>query len=398
MFTKKAFKKTVSLILAFAVIFSTLAMSGLSVSAANTTAFSKITSSNYAKTYTLSNSGRTTPYTTSSLTYRGSETYGKSGTAYIDNAADELYVLKVGQNSKGTWYAKVSYPISKNKRAVAYIPLSAISKNNWGSSSAVAATGKFYCAPRKTSSNSSSYYVNKGEKVYLIATDGDKYQIMYPNSSGKYRIAWCSKNDYNKYCAKTNSSVSNSSFNPVWPCKKSNYISTMYRYYNRGNPYNHGVRSNIYNAFDVSGGGSGDAIYAIEKGTVVEKGYQSGGFGHYVVIKHENGLYSLYGHMKSAAIVNKGNTVSRKQTIGYMGSTGNSSGPHLHLEVYDPNNKSKVINPWVTYYQGKVSVTVGGNSYKANINYSSDSRAQAWCKWLKNSCKKKSNGDYVFTV
>lgn len=397
MFTKRAFKKTISLILAFAVIFSTLAMSSLSVSAANTTAFSKITSSNYAKTYTLSNSGRTTPYTTSSLTYRGSETYGKSSTAYIDNAADELYVLKVGQNSSGIWYAKVSYPVSNNKRAVAYIPLSAISKNNCGSSSAVTATGKFYCAPRKTSSTSSSYYVNKGEGVYLIATDGDKYQIMYPNSSGKYRIAWCSKSNYNKYCATSNSSVSSSSFSPVWPCKNSNYISTMYRYYNSGKPSDHWVRSSKYNAFDIAGS-SGDTIYAIEKGIVVEKGYKSNGFGNYVVVKHENGLYSLYGHMKSAAKVNKGDTVSRKQVIGYMGTTGKSSGPHLHLEVYDPNNKSRVINPWVTYYQGKVSVTIGGNSYKANIKYSSDSRAQAWCRWLNNNCKKKSNGDYVFTV
>lgn len=138
--------------------------------------------------------------------------------------------------------------------------------------------------------------------------------------------------------------------------------------------------------------------YAIEKGTVVDKGYQSGGFGYYVVIKHQNGLYSLYGHLKNAAKVNVGSSVSRKQVIGYMGTTGNSSGSHLHFELYNPNNYDKVINPWATYYQGKVSVTVGGNSYKANINYKSDSYAQSWCNWLKNSCRKNSSGDYTFSA
>lgn len=116
------------------------------------------------------------------------------------------------------------------------------------------------------------------------------------------------------------------------------------------------------------------------------------------MIEHDNGLRSLYGHLKSEAVVNKGDTVSRQQVIGYMGSTGNSSGNHLHFEMYDPDDTSAVINPWTTYYQGNVNVTVGGNSYKANSGYTNDTYAVDWCNWLKNSCTKNSSGDYVYTV
>lgn len=382
-------KKVLSFLLTLVTLVGFMSAVAVPASANSITAFDFLTNSQYAKVYTLSSSGRTTPYTDSNLTTRGSITYGKSSTAYIDNGKDELYLCDVGKNSKGTYWAKVSYPIG-SKRAYAYIALSAITGNN-GSHAKTMSTGKFYCSYRNGVSASSSYYVAKGDAVYLIATSGNNYQIIYPISGGKWRIGWCSKTDYNKYCAASNS------FSPVWPCKNSNYISTMYRYYNSGNPKNHGVRSNIYNAFDVAGS-YGDTIYAVEKGTVVDRGYQSGGFGYYVVIKHQNGLYSLYGHLKSSANVSVGSSVSRKQVIGYMGSTGNSSGTHLHFELYNPNNYGKVINPWTTYYQGKVSVTVGGNSYKANINYKSDSYAQSWCNWLKNKCKKNLSGDYVFST
>lgn len=391
-------KKVLSILLTMVTLFSVIFGFGVPASAAKTTAFDILTTSKYAKVYTLSSSGRTIPYTNTSLTTRGSITYGKSSTAYIDNTTDELYLYDVGMNSKGTYWAKVSYPIG-SKRASAYIALSAITGNN-GTHAKTTATGKFYCSYRKGVSTSSSYYVAKGDTVYLISTSGNNYQILYPISGGKWRIGWCSKTNYDKYCAVkpnpvTNSNTTSASFNPVWPCKNSNYISTMYRYYNSNNPKNHGVRSNIYNAFDIAGS-SGDAIYAIEKGTVVDKGFQSSGFGNYVVIKHQNGLYSLYAHLKNSAKVSVGSSVERKQIIGYMGTTGNSSGNHLHFELYNPNNYSRVINPWTTYYQGKVSVTIGGNSYKANINYKGDSYAQSWCNWLKNSCTKNSNGDYVF--
>jgi len=89
----------------------------------------------------------------------------------------------------------------------------------------------------------------------------------------------------------------------------------------------------------------GDAIYAAQGGTVVTAntdGWGSG-YGNYVVIDHGNGLSTLYGHMSSVA-VSAGDTVYQGQVIGYVGTTGMSTGPHLHFEVYyygvlqDPEN------------------------------------------------------------
>lgn len=196
----KKIKGLISVLMTLVTVILFFACTQMSAFAASTAAFDKLSTSTYAKTYTLSSSGITKPYTSNKLTTRGSVTYGSSSTAYIDNASDELYVFDVGKNSSGKYYAYVSYPISSSKRAKAYIPLSAITSNN-SSHKAVTSKGKFYCSTRSNNSTSKSYYVDKGDKVYLIATKDSKYQIMYPNSSGMWRIAWCSKTDYNKYCA-----------------------------------------------------------------------------------------------------------------------------------------------------------------------------------------------------
>lgn len=167
------------------------------------TGFDALSDSAYAKTFTLSASGKTIPYTAPNLKDRGTYTYGASSSSYIDNSADELYLMDVGCDN-GIWWAKVSYPTS-SRRVVAFIPLSAITENNAGHEKTVS-TGKFYCGIRAGSSNSSSYYVAKGDTVYLISTSGSRYQILYPTSGGKWRLAWCNKSDYQKYCGNTGSS------------------------------------------------------------------------------------------------------------------------------------------------------------------------------------------------
>lgn len=179
-------------------------------------------------------------------------------------------------------------------------------------------------------------------------------------------------------------------FSPVWPAQSANYISTLFYYWNGGSPSAHGTRSNKYNAIDIAGSGN---IFATESGTVISAGWQSGGFGNAVVIKHANGLYSLYGHLASIN-VKAGQSVTRGQVIGLMGSTGNSSGTHLHFEMYNPSNYSEVVNPWVNYFQGKVSVVVGGNSRKANASFPSDSASKAWVNYLDTYGTKRSDGDY----
>lgn len=81
----------------------------------------------------------------------------------------------------------------------------------------------------------------------------------------------------------------------------------------------------------VYGGTYGLNISAAESGTVVTASYHWS-YGNYVVIDHGNGLSTLYAHCSSLA-VGAGQSVSKGQTIAYVGSTGNSSGPHLHFEV-----------------------------------------------------------------
>ena len=76
------------------------------------------------------------------------------------------------------------------------------------------------------------------------------------------------------------------------------------------------------------------AIVASQGGTVVTAGWNGGGYGNYVIIDHGNGFKTLYGHMLNNSIVVKaGDVVRQGQKLGTMGSTGRSTGPHLHFEV-----------------------------------------------------------------
>jgi len=79
------------------------------------------------------------------------------------------------------------------------------------------------------------------------------------------------------------------------------------------------------------GAPSGTAIRAAAAGTVIYAGWL-GGYGNLVVVDHGNGLATAYGHQSSVA-AGTGQAVSQGQVIGYVGSTGHSTGPHLHFEV-----------------------------------------------------------------
>lgn len=90
----------------------------------------------------------------------------------------------------------------------------------------------------------------------------------------------------------------------------------------------------------------GTPIYAAESGTITTAGWNSGGYGNQIIINHGNGKQTRYAHLSSFG-VRVGQKVNKGQYIGAMGSTGRSTGPHLHFEVminsarYNPLNYTR---------------------------------------------------------
>jgi murein DD-endopeptidase MepM/ murein hydrolase activator NlpD len=111
----------------------------------------------------------------------------------------------------------------------------------------------------------------------------------------------------------------------VWPT--SGRITSSYGY--RTHPIYGGSR--LHAGVDISGGW-GQPIVAANAGLVISAYCQGGGYGCRIVIDHGGGLASLYAHQSSFAVA-EGEVVTPGQTIGYVGSTGASTGPHLHFEI-----------------------------------------------------------------
>ena len=94
---------------------------------------------------------------------------------------------------------------------------------------------------------------------------------------------------------------------------------------------------------------AGTPIYAAASGYVQVAGWSSGGYGNYVIIYHGkmsdgNQYRTLYGHLRSVAS-SAGKYVKQGELIGYVGSTGNSTGNHRHLEVWKGGSKANAVNP-----------------------------------------------------
>ena len=130
----------------------------------------------------------------------------------------------------------------------------------------------------------------------------------------------------------------------ICPLKSYSRISSEYGW--RKNPVP-GVNK-LHAGTDFAAPG-GTPIYAAASGYVQVAGWSSGGYGNYVIIYHgkmsDGNQYStLYGHMRSVA-TSAGKYVQQGEIIGYVGSTGNSTGNHLHLEVWKGGSKANAVNP-----------------------------------------------------
>ncbi|MEH2289176.1 M23 family metallopeptidase [Nostoc sp.] len=112
--------------------------------------------------------------------------------------------------------------------------------------------------------------------------------------------------------------------NLIWPTK--GFISQGFRKYQ-------------HEGIDIAGA-SGTPVVAAASGTVVKAGWDNWGLGNAITIKHLDGSITVYGHNRRL-LVSKGQQVIQGQIIAEMGSTGNSTAPHLHFEVH-PNGRVAV--------------------------------------------------------
>lgn len=146
----------------------------------------------------------------------------------------------------------------------------------------------------------------------------------------------------------------------TWPCPGYYYLSSLWN--EDRTTYNHG-------AIDIAGGDIlGAPVVAADDGVVTDtfngcvhnwgKDFSEscgcgGGYGNYVWISHGNGKETIYGHFTSV-VVSPGQTVSKGQVIGYVGTTGHSTGPHLHFECRINGEKYNPMDELSAYW-GMVS-------------------------------------------
>lgn len=121
----------------------------------------------------------------------------------------------------------------------------------------------------------------------------------------------------------------------VWPSAASTRVTS---YFGRRNKPNAAATSN-HRGIDI-GAPSGTNVLAADSGTVIVAGFGRS-YGNYVVIDHGNGYTTLYAH-NSRLCVSVGDSVSRGQVIAKCGSTGNSTGPHIHFEI---SKNGSLVNP-----------------------------------------------------
>lgn len=113
----------------------------------------------------------------------------------------------------------------------------------------------------------------------------------------------------------------------IWPVPSSFYISSFYNLPNE----NFGISDKRYHKGIDIAAKNGSKVIASLEGTIISAGYKNG-YGNTVVIKHDNNLKTLYAHLSSIEVV-ADEMVEKGKVIGCVGSTGMSTGPHLHFEL-----------------------------------------------------------------
>ncbi len=124
-----------------------------------------------------------------------------------------------------------------------------------------------------------------------------------------------------RYVEKFNKYAVNGGGKYIWPTQTATRMTTRFGTHN----------GKTHNGIDIAAPG-GSQIVAVSDGKVVKKSYNPKGFGHLIVIENNDGIRAYYAHMQKESFLEKGDKVKAGDTIGIVGTTGKSTGNHLHLE------------------------------------------------------------------
>ena len=143
----------------------------------------------------------------------------------------------------------------------------------------------------------------------------------------------------------------------------------------------------------------GDTIYAAFDGKVRLTNYEARGYGKYVILRHENGLETIYGHL-SKFLVDANDYVKAGTPIALGGNTGRSTGPHLHFET---RFMGYAINPAAIFdFQNKTThtdvYTFNKKTYEQSRDYSPKNSKYLANSSNKNAAKYKKNGSKTYRV
>ncbi|PKG24159.1 M23 family metallopeptidase [Niallia nealsonii] len=152
-----------------------------------------------------------------------------------------------------------------------------------------------------------------------------------------------------------------------------------------------GIISDLYNTrnghhkgIDIAGN-INESVYVVDRG-IVMKSYYSNSYGNVVFIKHTNGIETVYAHLNKR-MVKQNDQVKKGQVIGKMGSTGNSSGVHLHFEIHNKEwtmTKKNAVDPMVALGEVEVGQTVHTSAQKEKLTASKENKKQKSVEVVKN--------------
>lgn len=171
--------------------------------------------------------------------------------------------------------------------------------------------------------------VNTGDILEILAEEDDWYYIQINDAQGYVKAEYVDKISTLPTAEKFlggGRTVAGSG-NYIWPL--SGYSSISSYFSTRSNPFG-GSSIEFHNGIDIPAS-SGTSIMAVSDGWVAWSSYSSSA-GNWIGIDHGNGVHSIYMHM-SSRIAQEGDYVTAGQVIGQVGSTGRSTGPHLHLSI-----------------------------------------------------------------